>query len=157
MVMSSKVKKLQEYILATRVAGFLVWLPIAVRLHSITRLVTIITPKHKSRDIRILLEERVSYIVHRILRIFQNRGYDYSCLRRSLVLFHFMRLRGLPVVINFGVRMKEGRLTGHAWLTLNGDLFKEPKDKVGIYTLVFSLPNDKAHEKDMSVKYISFD
>jgi hypothetical protein len=41
----------------------------------------------------------------------------YTCLRRSVVLFHLLRRAGRPVVLHIGVRKDAGgALAAHAWL-----------------------------------------
>lgn len=48
------------------------------------------------------------------------------CLRRSLVLWAWLRLHGVDAEVHFGVRREGKALTGHAWLTCGGDLIAEP-------------------------------
>lgn len=51
----------------------------------------------------------------------------YTCLRRSLVLYHLLRRAGRPVSLHIGVR-KSGRgdLMAHAWLVRDGAAYLEP-------------------------------
>ncbi len=68
------------------------------------------------------------YILSRNFWIYRN-----TCLKRSLVLYHFLRGLGINVHICFGVRYNgmspnkeaEKKLEGHAWLIYNGDIFLE--------------------------------
>jgi len=55
-----------------------------------------------------------------------------TCLKRSLVLFHFLRKIGMPIQICFGIRLPsvdekndQGHLEGHAWLRYREDIFLE--------------------------------
>ena len=50
----------------------------------------------------------------------------YTCLRRSLVLFHLLRRAGCPVALHIGVRKQDGALQAHAWLVLAGEPYLEP-------------------------------
>ena len=59
--------------------------------------------------------------------------YKSTCLKQSLVLYHFLRGLGIDVDICFGVRYKDQlsdgkvrrKLEGHAWLLHNGEVFQE--------------------------------
>jgi hypothetical protein len=54
----------------------------------------------------------------------------YNCWARALVLFELCRLEGIPdVVLLVGIRMGEGTLDGHAWLSRDGQPFLEPPDR----------------------------
>lgn len=78
-----------------------------------------------------------------------------KCLMRSLVLFRFSRLHGLPVGINFGVRRAAGghdagkllpgdnysySLRGHSWLSLQGKPFLEDASHINIYSVTYRYP-----------------
>jgi hypothetical protein len=66
------------------------------------------------------------------------------CLRRSLVRYHFLREKGLPVTIVFGARIKKesegGGLGGHAWLTLNGEPYYENPQDYRDFVAMFTYP-----------------
>lgn len=66
------------------------------------------------------------------------------CLRRSLVRYHFLRRAGVPVVVNFGARFKDGRpdreVTGHAWLTLDGEPYFEAGENYRGFAVVLRYP-----------------
>lgn len=51
------------------------------------------------------------------------------CLRRSLTRYHFLRHIDVPVVLQFGAKFVDGQadreITGHAWLTLDGQPYFE--------------------------------
>ncbi|MEK7324660.1 MAG: lasso peptide biosynthesis B2 protein [Chloroflexota bacterium] len=67
------------------------------------------------------------------------------CLRRSLVRYHFLRREGLPVVLQFGAKFVAGKLdrevTGHAWLTLDGQPYHEADENWRGFVVMFSYPN----------------
>ncbi|MEN8209899.1 MAG: lasso peptide biosynthesis B2 protein, partial [Candidatus Fermentibacteria bacterium] len=86
--------------------------------------------------------DRVVYLCERVLRIFQRHRYKYSCLKRSLLLYHFLRYYQVSVVINFGVKWMDAGLTGHSWLTLDEAPYLEPPGKPDLFTHFFSLPGD---------------
>ena len=66
------------------------------------------------------------------------------CLRRSLARYHFLRRAGLPLVINFGARFKTGtadrQVTGHAWVTLDGQPYHEDGENYQGFTVMLRYP-----------------
>ncbi len=69
------------------------------------------------------------------------------CLRRSLVRFHFLRRAGVPVVLHCGARLQDTpapaarRLTGHAWLTLEGQPYHEAAEDWRGFAVLLSHPD----------------
>jgi hypothetical protein len=67
------------------------------------------------------------------------------CLRRSLARYYFLRRAGLPVVLQFGARLRPGDaavrdLRGHAWLTLAGRPYFEVEENWRGFTVMFCYP-----------------
>lgn len=131
----------RELFLTLRIFIFMISIPLMLKYMKIQSLVSCIDPRrsHKLSD-RISIE-RVIYLCNRIQDMLRERGLKYTCLRRSLLLFHFLRYYGQKVVINFGIKWKGNDLTGHSWLTLDGEPYLEPEGKPGKFTFVFSLPD----------------
>ncbi len=63
------------------------------------------------------------------------------CLRRTLVLFAYCRRAGLPVQIHIGVRLDDGSVQSHAWLTLDGNLFQEQPAVLSGLQTIYSHPD----------------
>jgi hypothetical protein len=72
------------------------------------------------------------------------------CLRRSLVRYYFLRRAGLPLVLNFGARFKDGaadrEVTGHAWVTLAGRPYHEAVENHRGFAIMLTYP-DQGHER----------
>ncbi len=66
-------------------------------------------------------------------------GSDF-CMKRSLILFHYMRKWGYPVHIHFGVAKENGKLKGHAWVDLAGHPFAEGSDPRQAYRITYTYP-----------------
>ena len=66
------------------------------------------------------------------------------CLRRSLTRYHFLRRAGVPVVLQFGAKFVNGKpdreVTGHAWLTLDGQPYHESDENWRGFTVMIAWP-----------------
>lgn len=51
---------------------------------------------------------------------------DRDCLQRSLLLYRELAAGGLQPVLAVGLERMSGRLTGHAWVSLDGTALAEP-------------------------------
>ena len=63
-----------------------------------------------------------------------------SCLVRSLALYRALRREGWPVTFVSGVAMDEGRIKGHAWIELEGQLLPLLPEAVFSYRTLFRYP-----------------
>jgi hypothetical protein len=132
----------REMWLVARIYLFLALLPSMLRMFSIDRLVSRVTPATECRPNDSISLDRLLYLCRRAFDTLQKAGYRRTCLRRSLLLYHFLRCHGVPARINFGVKWEDGCLAGHSWLTLRDELFMEPPDKVAQFTPFFFLPDE---------------
>ena len=110
-------------------------LPLLINLLSIPKFMKILTPKNlranNHKDAEELMNKTIKftdYILNRNFLIYRN-----TCLKRSLVLYHFLRRLGINVHICFGIRFNqnllieegEKKIDGHAWLFYKGKIFLE--------------------------------
>jgi len=69
------------------------------------------------------------------------------CLRRSLARYHYLRAAGMPLTLNFGARLVNGKadreIAGHAWVTLTGEPFHEESDNYQGFTVMFRYPPEE--------------
>lgn len=76
--------------------------------------------------------------------LFERRSPLGVCLRRSLVRYHFLRRAGVPLVLNFGARFKDKTqdrsVTGHAWVTLDGQPYFEDGENYQGFTVMLKHP-----------------
>jgi hypothetical protein len=74
---------------------------------------------------------------------------ENTCLKRTLVLYHFLRKMGMDVHVCFGVKYDtlsdskaQKKLEGHAWLLYHGDIFLERNTEVTkTYKLTYCFPD----------------
>lgn len=66
----------------------------------------------------------------------------YTCLRRSLVLYHLMRRGGRAIQLHIGVRKETGgALQAHAWLVKDGAPYLEPdRDEHRAFQVIATFP-----------------
>ena len=110
-------------------------MPIILRLISLPKLMYVLTPQdlklHKDLDLERSKDKIVKftdYILSHNFWIYKN-----SCLKRSLLLYHFLNKIGINVRLCLGVKYNKSmiskdcdrELNGHAWLLLNGEIFLE--------------------------------
>ena len=83
--------------------------------------------------------------------LFERRSPLGLCLRRSMARYHFLRRAGLPLAINFGARFKAGAadrdVTGHAWVTLNGEPYHEDGENYQGFTVMLRYPENKTKDR----------
>lgn len=137
----------RELFLVGRIFLFLVFLPLPLRFLKIQHLVSAIMPHRSPPPHRRFHPERIVYLCERAATRLERFGYRNTCLKRCLVMFHFLRTEGVPVDISFGAFREGGALKGHSWLTLDGRLFHEAQEKVDRFVYFFSLPPARSAEQ----------
>lgn len=128
-------------------------LPLLLKLLSVNSLMNLITPKKIRHYNEISTEDLKEKLVHYTDYILALNilMYKQKCLKRSIVLYHFLRKSGLNVSICFGVKFnRDGshttskeRLDGHAWLEYNGEIYLEKdKEMTGTYKITYRYPDE---------------
>jgi len=156
----SNFDSLEEVGLFLKIFLLITILPVLVKLMTVPRLMKILTPQKSklngTRDvdnIRDKIEKYTLYILSRDFWIYKN-----ICLKRSLVLYHFLRKYGMYVTVCFGVRFKnerpggteERKMEGHAWLLRNGAFFLEKNaEETKTYKMTYCYPEDDSKEKSL--------
>ncbi len=64
-----------------------------------------------------------------------------TCLKRSLVLYRFLRYYNSSVDFKIGVHNNQANILGHSWLTLNGKIFADSENKVKDFKLIYNYPH----------------
>lgn len=115
------------------------FLPLGLRVLPLPTVLRLLSPKRPA--VRVLLPtdtaaaKRVQftdYILRRNVWV-----YRPNCLKRSLLLYHFLQRAGMDVQIYLGVQrarqpaagFAQGELRGHAWLVYRGAAVYEPSDE----------------------------
>ena len=125
----------EELGLFVRVFLIVTLLPLFLKFFPLPQLMRLLTPKgvRLCKDIDLdKYKRKVVKFTDYILGL-NFWMYKTTCLKRSLVLYHFLRKSGINVHICFGVRykgqssLKEARkkLEGHAWLMYDGRVYLE--------------------------------
>jgi hypothetical protein len=100
------------------------------------------------RNIKYNAEEnllrRAQEIAYIVFLASEHGIYKPSCLRRSLVVWGFIRSEGIPAKIIFGVRQLNGRLEAHAWVECNDQVVNDaPSVGITYRKLLGDLPRTK--------------
>jgi hypothetical protein len=118
-----------------QIAFLIMVLPVMLRAMSLPSVLRRLTPRHSPRVGYVPDKEKIARYTDWILR-HRLGGYQPNCLKRSLVLYHFLRKSGLEVDIHLGLRRLNDQCAtelnrqsidfqGHAWLTANGHVLLE--------------------------------
>jgi hypothetical protein len=142
---------LGDVLLFMQIFFLITLLPFLIKLFSVPQLMKTLTPyarkSNRKRDSEELSDKIVKYTDYILSRNFWM--YRSTCLKRSLVLYHFLRKAGIITQICFGVRYKEDpagmrrkkKIEGHAWLLHSGDIFLETNSEMTkTYTMTYCFP-----------------
>jgi len=141
----------EEIWLFIRIFLLVTVLPAMLRLFSLPMLMEMLTPrdlrvcKDQDSESRDKIVKFADYLLNRNFWIFRS-----TCLKRSLILYHFLRKLGINLHVCFGVkyngklpdRKTQKKLEGHAWLFYNGNIFLERNAEVTkTYKLTYCFPD----------------
>lgn len=115
--------------------------PLLLKFCSLERVLGMITPREKKRfgGASHTSTERIVHLG--VLMLARNRLFlKNSCLKRSLLLYHFLRKHGVEVCIHFGVKKIGDYLAGHSWLTHYGNLLADKERYGEVFTPIVSYP-----------------
>lgn len=80
---------------------------------------------------------RLAWMTTAVLRRFLRRDF---CMKRSIILFYFLRKWGYAVHVYFGVIKEETALSGHAWVELDGTPLFENGNPQQRYKVTYVYP-----------------
>lgn len=144
----------EDVLLFIRIVLLIAVLPLLIRLLTLPQLMNVLTRRSSrlrvhwnKEDYREKIVSFTDSILSRGFWIFRN-----TCLKRSLVLYHFLHPVVADISICFGVRLqkdfpgqdREKGFEGHAWLLRNGEIFLEMnRDIPKTYTVTYCFPEEK--------------
>ncbi len=132
----SQLKRPADWWLLARIVALSSALPVMLRWVKLPTLLRVLSSRH---DCATAQPEQVDKIVRFTWFVLsKNRlAGRNTCLKRSLLLYHFLGRAGLDVEIDFGVQ-RAGGLTGHSWLTRNGEVYLGSEAVISDYAVVYS-------------------
>jgi len=98
-----------------------------VRIIPLATLLRLLKPNKGNRPYRNIAPQRIADLVNANLRSPRNMK-RRICLRKGLLLFHFLRLGGAPAVLHIALHptsIDPKRLHAHCWVTVKGKAFCE--------------------------------
>ncbi len=130
-----------HFFLFLRVALWSLMVPLLLRTLSMDKLMKVLEPgKQKDHKEDMQAAKFIDVYVRKVLRLNPvNEG--KICLKRSLVLYRFLRMYNIPARFMVGVKKEQGKLTGHAWIEIRGQHFQDPLENAN-YTVTFSYPKE---------------
>jgi len=129
--MSERAPKRQDAFCRLHVWLVAFLMPLLVRLIPLPSLLKLLTPPKRLCPYRGLEANSIVEAVGRRLAEPVNMR-RRACLRRGLVLFHFLRLAALPAAIHFAVYPPgdaASRMHAHCWVTLDGKDLSDPPEE----------------------------
>ena len=132
-------RSFEEFLLFIQIFSMIILLPVMLRLFSIPRLMSMLTPRdlkvYQNLELENLRDKTVKFTDDILSR--NSLASENTCLKRTLVLYHFLRKMGMDVHVCFGVKYDtlsdseaQKKLEGHAWLLYHGDIFLERNTEV---------------------------
>jgi len=143
---------LKDICLFIRIARFIAILPFLLRFSQLSSILRLSFPGRVKIEPLLIQEEEKRKIIKftDFLLGFRAPIFRSTCLKRSLVLFKFLREIGVNVVINFGVskyQTEEKLKLGHAWLTFGGMPVFSEEPLIESYRLCYIFPEETKIEK----------
>ena len=136
---SRLVTRPSDAILLIHIGTFATFVPLLLRLR-LPIVARVLTPRrrHASAD-----PGRVRIIEAMTNAVLGRRWIRRSCLVRGTTLFYFLTRAGLNVELLFGIGQVDGRFAGHCGLVKDGQPYLEMQDPRPIFTVVYSIPDDR--------------
>jgi hypothetical protein len=131
---------LKTGLLALRMSPWALALPILKRVVSLRRLAEMMRQEGRGRRDR-ANEGRIVAVSSALARLRPPR-FQANCLERSLLAYRFLTRANADVSIVVGVRTANGRLFGHAWVTVDGKPVHEPSAALSAFSRVVEFSSD---------------
>jgi hypothetical protein len=130
--------------LFVRVAAWTLISPRLLSLLSLPGLMRVLTPKKPTGPVTPELLARADLVDSYAIGILKrNPKYNHNrmCLPRSLVLYRFLRLSGVPARFCLGVRKDgAGNLIGHSWIEIDDEHYRDAQAGTR-YHMTFCYPD----------------
>ena len=96
---------------------------VALRRYALDEALRRLTPREIRQE---AITSEIDLLDTLAAHVLRNRAHPRNtCLQRALSRYVLFRRRGVDVDFVMGVRPGEGPVTGHAWLELRGEVFRE--------------------------------
>ena len=130
----SHIRNPKDLLLLLHIAALAFLLPVLLRWVKLPTLLKVLKPWNRVAPVG---REQVDKIV-RFTNFIVGKGFagKRACLKRSLLLYHFLKRAGVNVEMNFGIR-KEKELIGHSWLTYQGRLYLDDEKSTRDFEIIY--------------------
>ena len=146
------INKPGESFLIFRMAWWVSWLSVLVKLRPLPRALELVAAKPKpAANQGATSEETMNRLAGAIDLLLRTNLFVFKpvCWKRAAVLHRYLTLSGINSKIVFGIRRgAQGELDGHAWLESNGTPILETI--APNYKVTYSFPSDDPFEADLA-------
>lgn len=133
----NQIKNPRDLWLLVRIAALSAILPVLLRGMKLPRLLKMLASRNTTTVVDTAqIDKTVRFTSFVLSR--RRLGNKSWCLKRSLLLYHFLGQAGLPVEINFGIQKTNDSLEGHAWLTRGGEVYLDSEERTSDYEVIYS-------------------
>jgi hypothetical protein len=122
--------------LASRMLAWALTLPLLVRALPLPRLARLVAMRRPADERSTWRERQIVGLTHRLCAPLSEPG--GGCLARSLLLYRYLGAAGARPRLLLGVRKRESRVQGHAWVAIDGRVVADSEEAVREYRLVFA-------------------
>jgi hypothetical protein len=134
------------WILRLHVAALATVIPDLSKILPLGKLLACFTPRRPSRLYTGMTTDQIMQAIsHRLRAPWRMRA--RRCLRKGLLALYFLRLAGVPAVLNIGVYRESGpREQAHCWISVDGRCIADPPEYPYVLMLTYDPPVQRAHE-----------
>lgn len=132
---AKQIRNLRDLILLGHIAALAAILPLLVRVLKLPTLLRLLETRNPGPPAK---PEEVNRIIRFTQAVVRQKFLcgQGTCLKKSLLLFHFLGRIGRPLKIHFGVNKYV--ILGHAWVSYDGRVFEDSEEKIQKFFETFS-------------------
>lgn len=129
-----QIRNSKDLLLLLQITVLACLLPLLLRWVKLPTLLKVLKPWNRTATVE---RKQVDKIV-RFTNFIVGMGFTgkRTCLKKSLLLYHFLRRAGVNVEMNFGIRKAKG-LIGHSWLTYQANPYLDDEKSTRDFEIIY--------------------
>lgn len=129
-------------LLAARMSPWVLALPLLKRLVPLQRLAQVM--RQDAHGPRSTADEQQIVAISSALARLRPPRFRANCLERSLLAYRFLTRANADARLIVGVRVADGRVFGHAWVTVDGEPIHEPRAAISEFARMVEFSREGA-------------